>query len=232
MWDRRDADRTGSPADVTATLESVKFTLTAGATAPSLAVSVSDGDSRTTDPSTVINLTVSTVQAPLAGGDIPVTATDNTTLHLPEDSAAPTGANIRLSPSVLPNSDGYSPNAIRILSFSGGTLTRADGTVIDMGASGPVLTLTDGVLDLRFTPDANRDTPATFRYVMVDTIRGTPNSAASTATIAITPVNDTPISAADTGTVGMTGALSVAASSGLLANDRDVDAGDSLTFPR
>ena len=157
--------------------------MTAGATAPSLAVTVSDGDSRTVDPSTVINLTVSTVQAPLAGGDITVTATDNTTLYLPEDSSTPTGANIRLSPAILPNTDGYSPNAIRILSFSGGTLTRADGTVIDMGASGTVLTLTGGVLDLRFTPDANRDTAATFRYVMVDTIHGTPNSAASTATI-------------------------------------------------
>ena len=98
-----------------------------------------------------------------------------------------------------------------------------------MGASGTVLTLTGGALDLRFTPDANRDTAATFRYVMVDTIHGTPNSAASTATINITPVNDTPISGADTGTVGVAGTLSVAASSGLLTNDRDVDAGDSLT---
>ena len=203
--------------------------MTAGATTPSLAVTVSDGDSRTVDPSTVINLTVSTVQAPLAGGDITATATDNTTLYLPEDSSTPTGANIRLSPAILPNTDGYSPNAIRILSFSGGTLTRADGTVIDMGASGTVLTLTGGALDLRFTPDANRDTAATFRYVMVDTIHGTPNSAASTATINITPVNDTPISGADTGTVGVAGTLSVAASSGLLTNDRDVDAGDSLT---
>ena len=219
---------TGSPADVTATLENIKFTMTAGATAPSLAVTVSDGDSRTVDPSTVINLTVSTVQAPRAGGDTTVTATDNTTLFIPEDSTAPTGANIRLSPSILPNNDGYVPNAIRILSFSGGTLTCADGTVIDMGASGTVLTLTDGMLDLRFTPDANRDTAATFRYVMVDTVHSTPNSAASTATISITPVNDTPTSAADTGTwrgrrtVGY-GILRAA------ANDRDVDAGDSLS---
>ncbi|UEM24124.1 Ig-like domain-containing protein [Skermanella mucosa] len=219
---------TGSPADVTATLETLRFTMTAGATAPSLQVSVSDGDSRTEDTSATIALTVSTSQPPAAGGDITATATDNTTLFLPEDSAAPGAANIRLAPSVVANGDGHSPDAIRILSASGGTLTLADGTTIVLGASGTVIPLTAGVVDLRFTPASDRDTAATLRYVMVDTVRGTPNSAASTATIAITPVNDLPTGSADSGAVGAGGTLSVTASAGLLANDRDSDTGDSL----
>jgi VCBS repeat-containing protein len=223
----------GSPTDVTATLDTLTFTLTTGtpttgAAAPSLSVAVSDGDARRADPSAVITLTVSTALPPKAGGDIAATRTDGTALSVEEDSAAPVSANIRLAPAITANGDGHSPDAVRILSISGGTLTRADGTAFDLGAAGTMLTLNSGVLDLRFTPDAGRDTAATLRYVMVDTVHGTPNSPAASAAIAISAVNDAPVAVADTAALGQNATLSVAAATGLLANDRDVDTGDTL----
>ncbi|MBP9750440.1 MAG: S-layer homology domain-containing protein [Candidatus Peribacteraceae bacterium] len=105
----------------------------------------------------------------------------------------PEQANIRLIVPTLTDTDGGTPSKIRILSVDGGTLWDSGGGTITLGSAGTKLTLTAGKLDLRFRPDSNRETNATFSYVVVDVQDETLNSAASTATISITAVNDTPL---------------------------------------
>lgn len=129
---------------------------------------------------------------PAAGGDVNVTALDGGAISITEDAASPGAANIRLTPSVLTDSDSVAPHQIRIIGISGGTLSAGDGNAITPGAAGTVLDLTAGSYDFRFTPTANRDTAASFTYVIVDADNNAINSAASTATISITPVNDAP----------------------------------------
>jgi fibronectin-binding autotransporter adhesin len=130
--------------------------------------------------------------APSAGGDIIVTDTSGNAVSILEDAAAPGSANIRLTPTTRNDTEDGNGNVtqVRILSVTGGTLTQGDGTAITTGASGTILNLTAGNVDLRFTPSANRGSDATFTYAMVDSDGA--NSTASTATVAITAVNDAP----------------------------------------
>lgn len=129
---------------------------------------------------------------PAAGGAVTVTAPDGSAISIVEDSPAPGAANIRLAPTTLTDADGQTPTAVRITAVTGGTLTQSDGSPITLGTSGTALTLTGGAVNLRFTPDANRDTAASFTYVVVDPDNTSLNGPASTATINITPVPDTP----------------------------------------
>lgn len=132
--------------------------------------------------------------APSAGGNTTVVnPSGEGAVSVNEDAVQPESANIRLIVSTLTDTDGGTPSKIRILSVSGGTLWDSGGNAITLGTAGTKLTLSTGRLDLRFRPDAGRDTNASFQYVVVDVQDETMNSSASTATITINPVNDSPV---------------------------------------
>ncbi|MFI3196651.1 MAG: Ig-like domain-containing protein, partial [Methylococcaceae bacterium] len=152
--------------------------------------SVSDGSATITGSKAVSVTAVN--DAPTAGGAVTVTAAGSSNaISITEDATPGTTANIRLTPPTQTDVDtGDTANQFRILSVTGGTLTQG-ATLITLGSAGDILTLSSGSLDLVFTPDLNRDLPATFSYVMVDD-SGT-NSTPSTATIAITAVPDAPV---------------------------------------
>lgn len=110
-----------------------------------------------------------------------------------EDAPQPESANIRLIVPTLSDPGGGTPNSIRIISVTGGVMQTGGGGSITLGANGTVLSLSSSRVDLRFKPDSNRDTNATFQYVVVDPHDSAVNSSESTATVPITAVNDTPI---------------------------------------
>lgn len=130
---------------------------------------------------------------PSAGGDVTLTDPSGGAISIIEDSGTPGAANVRLTPTTLDDGADPTPTEVRIISVTGGTLTQADGSTISPGLLGDRLSLNSGNYDFRFTPDANRDTAATFSYVVVSS--DNLNSPASTATIAITAVNDSPTGA-------------------------------------
>ncbi|MGI9213675.1 MAG: tandem-95 repeat protein, partial [Methylococcaceae bacterium] len=211
----------------------------------SFTVVATDAGGLTAEKAVTVSVT-NVNEAPSAGGTVTVTAAGSSNaVSILEDAAPGTAANIRLTPPTQSDPDaGDTANQIRIMSVTGGTLTQAGGTAINLGASGTLLTLSNstgtGSLDLVFTPSSNRDTAATFSYVMVDD--SGVNSTASTATINITPVNDAPSAG---GAVTVTAAGSNAAvsiledSTSTTANIRllpptqnDVDTGDSANQVR
>jgi large repetitive protein len=109
------------------------------------------------------------------------------------------------------------------------TVTKLNGTAV---TEGQVLATTHGTVRLNpnrteaYTPAANYNGPDSFTYQATDD--GTPPlSDTATGTVAINPVNDAPVAAVDAYTTAEDGTLTVAASSGVLANDTDVD-GDTL----
>jgi VCBS repeat-containing protein len=77
---------------------------------------------------------------------------------------------------------------------------------------------------ITYTPDVNFSGTATFDYTITDTHGATDTA---TVTINVTPVNDDPVAQDDSGSVYEDSTLNVSASSGVLANDSDVD-GDAL----
>jgi len=142
--------------------------------------------------------------APSAGGNTTVVKpSDESAVSITEDAVQPESANIRLIVSTLSDADGGTPSKIRILSVSGGTLWDSGGGTITLGAAGTTLSLSTDTIDFRFRPESNRDTDATFQYVVVDVQDESINSGASTATIPITAVNDTPIMQTVSGDTGI-----------------------------
>ena len=77
-----------------------------------------------------------------------------------------------------------------------------------------------------YTPDANYSGPDSFTYTVND---GDQTSTPATVTLTVSPVNDPPTAVADTYSLGEDHTLSVPASSGLLANDSDIDPSSALT---
>jgi len=141
---------------------------------------------------------------PSAGGDATVVnPSGEGAVSINEDAVQPESANIRLIVPTLSDSGGGTPGSIRILSVSGGTLWQSDGSSITLGSAGTVLSLSSSRTDLRFRPDAGRDTNATFQYVVVDPHNSSVNSSASTATIQITAVNDAPVLQTISGNTGI-----------------------------
>lgn len=131
---------------------------------------------------------------PEAGGNTTVVnPTGEGAVNINEDSPLPESANIRLIVPNLTDPAGGTPNSIRIISVTGGSLQTGGGGSITLGSSGTVITLSSSRTDLRFKPNSNRDTDATFQYVVVDPHNSSVNSSESTATVPITAVNDTPI---------------------------------------
>ena len=77
-----------------------------------------------------------------------------------------------------------------------------------------------------YTPDANYSGPDSFTYTVSD---GDQTSTPATVTLTVSPVNDPPTAVANTYSLGEDHTFSVPASSGLLANDSDIDPSSVLT---
>ncbi|TAN47521.1 MAG: DUF4347 domain-containing protein, partial [Methylococcaceae bacterium] len=176
-------------ADGVATFTGLSLQFTNTDASESIALHATSGSLTAATSSTI---TSSTNQSPNAGGAVTVTAAaTGNAVSIQEDATPGTTANIRLTPPTQTDPDaGDTVTQVRIISVTGGTLTQSGGTLITTGASGTLLSLTSGSVDLVFTPTANRETNATFSYVMVDSAGA--NSTASTATVSITAVNDVP----------------------------------------
>lgn len=104
-------------------------------------------------------------------------------------------------------------------------VTQINGTAISAGASvavtgGSVTLNANGTLT--FSPALNYNGSPSFSYTVSD------GTLTSTATVngTVSAINDAPVAAADTGALSEGATLNVAAS-GVLANDSDVDAGDT-----
>jgi VCBS repeat-containing protein len=196
---------TASVANYQAALRSVTYSTTSdnptadGQVSRTIQFAVTDANSDGVGAQTsaVVTRTIDITavnDAPDAGGNFTVTNTLGTAVAIiEEDAVDPGAANIRLNVATLADPDSALPTQVRIVSVAGGVLNQANGDPIVLGVGGTLLTLTSGVLDLRFTPTADRDVNATFEYVVVDSSNNVLNSAASTATISITPVNDSPV---------------------------------------
>ena len=89
------------------------------------------------------------------------------------------------------------------------------GTLSGSGANG----------SFRYTPNANRNGTDSFTYKASD---GVSESAIATVTITVSPVNDQPVASADAYVADEDRQLTVA-SPGVLANDVDVDGGQTLS---
>ena len=160
-------------------------------------------------------------------------------LRLTNDSATAGGMFVRLSssgaPVIRPTAalDNYATNEDVALAVTApGVLANdSDPTALPLQALFPTLPA-KGTLALNadgsfsYTPNANANGPDTFSYRASN---GSALSSPATVNVSITPVNDAPVAADDFfyATVN-TGAFNVGAP-GVLANDTDADAGDTLT---
>lgn len=141
---------------------------------------------------------------PSAGGNTTVVSpSDESAISITEDAVQPESANIRLIVPTLSDPAGGTPSSIRIISVTSGTLWTSGGSSITLGAAGTILSLTTGKLDLRFRPDAGRDTAVPFSYAVVDPHDSSNNSSSSIATVSITAVNDAPILQTSSGSTGL-----------------------------
>jgi hypothetical protein len=184
----------------------------------------------TTDDAVRVVAITSVNDAPGAGGDVTVTDPGGGPASVLEDSV-PGAANIRLTPSTFADVDGAVPTHARVLAVTGGVLHQADGSMIGLGPGGSLLAFAGGSLDLRFTPDPDRDTDGSFTYVMVDAADAALNSAPSTATVPIAPVNDPPVATLSAGSVAFTeDAGAVALDGGLTLADVDDAALEGATL--
>lgn len=153
-----------------------------------------DENSASTE-SITFNLSINRVNdlAPSPGGDTTATNLLNGPLSITEDSPSPDSANIRLSVPTLFDTDNITPSHIRILDIIGGSLKQSDGSDILLGEDGSLLPLSSNYIDLRFTPEGNREQNASFQYLVVDPDDESINSQKSTATINISATNDSPL---------------------------------------
>jgi VCBS repeat-containing protein len=129
--------------------------------------------------------------------------------------------------------DSYSTSEDTVLNVAAGSGVLANDTDVDgdtltavlvAGPSHGSLTLSsDG--SFVYTPAANYHGGDTFTYKAND---GTADSSTATVSITVSAVNDAPVAAADSYSTNEDAVLTVAAGSGVLANDTDVDL-DPLT---
>ncbi|MFP4393953.1 MAG: Ig-like domain-containing protein [Anaerolineales bacterium] len=135
------------------------------------------------------------------------------------------------APTAAPN--GYSLNEGALLVVSATTGVLANDSDVDSDVLTAVLAtdVTHGILTLNadgsftYAHDGSETTRDTFTYRASD---GLAESNLATVTLTIAPVNDPPVAVDDAYTVDEGATLRVAATTGLLANDSDVDS-DLLT---
>ncbi len=184
------------------------------ATSHNVTVRVTDSGGLTYDETFTINLT-NVNEAPTAA-DATVTIAEDTSHTL-------TTANFGFSDVDA----GDSLSAVRIDSLPGvGTLTLSGVNV----TAGQVITTADITAgNLVFTPvaDANGTGYTSFTFSVRDS-SNVYDAAPNTLTVNVTAVNDTPIAGHDSYSVQEDGTLTVDVSSGLLANDMEID-GDVST---
>ncbi|RED99763.1 tandem-95 repeat protein [Marinoscillum furvescens] len=177
-------------------------------TVPQATYTVTDG----TDSSTgTLDLTVNAVNdAPVAGADSYDVAEDGTLTV-----AAVSG--------LLANDTDTEGSTLSITTFTVGGVTYNAGETV---------TLTEGMLTINadgsFTFEPSENYNGTLPSISYEVSDGTDTSTGSLS-LNVTAVNDAPATANDTNTVDEDGTLTVAAASGLLANDSDVD-GDAMTI--
>lgn len=141
---------------------------------------------------------------PSPGGDTTTLAADCSSASAIDENAAtpePDDPNVCLVVPTLENDGGSTPNSVRILSVSGGSLLQSNAGALTLGASGTILSLSGNDLILNFTPSAN-NTTASFTYAIVNPDNTSQNSNPSTATVPITPVDVAPELQTTNGTTG------------------------------
>jgi hypothetical protein len=177
---------TGDSHKINQLLESLKFTASLDARDGSISVTVDDGNANSAAGVGAVSINISANAPPQAGGNLQIAAASAVT----EDDVAKL---VTISGFNLVNTDGDPPGAIRIVSVSGATISSG-GSPVGLGLGGQVLALnSEGQLTLTVTPNANRDTPITFNYTVVDPVDPRLNSAISTITLPVTAVNDAPV---------------------------------------
>ncbi len=134
-------------------------------------------------------------------------------------------------PAVSP--DAYSLNedgTLTVLAANGVLVNDADlegnpmtASVVSAPSVGTLNLSGDG--SFTYAPPANYSGNVTFTYRVNDTFG---NSAPATVTLTVNPINDAPGALADRYFTSSSGTLTVNAASGVLANDTDIDAGDTL----
>jgi len=181
----------GAPDLLNKAVNAVKYTAPTLGT-PSLTFTVNDGDNTVVSKS--LSVAIIDNAPPSPGGDLTLSG-------VVEDAQQ----SLTISPTLLIDSDspnGTLPTKIRILSVEGGTLTLDNGSAIVIGDTSTPLALNgSGGLQVKFTPDANRNVDAVIRYVVVDPVLDTLNSAPSFITLPIQAVNDKPVLSIAQGTV-------------------------------
>ncbi|MEA1960702.1 MAG: Ig-like domain-containing protein [Bacillota bacterium] len=125
-------------------------------------------DSNIEEVSVLINAVNAANNPPQPRGDTTVISPAGGEVSILEDSVQPEWPNIRLQVPTLNDPDGVAPFSIRILLVEGGIMQQGDGNSLSLGEDGTILSLTGALLNLRFTPDSNRDTDASFEYVIKD----------------------------------------------------------------
>ena len=97
-------------------------------------------------------------------------------------------------------------------------------TLVDDVSNGTLVLTTGGTFT--YTPDAHFSGFDSFTYRASD---GTNDSDVATVTITVAPINDAPVPMDDSYTLDQGSTATIDAASGVLANDTDVDVGDTLT---
>lgn len=163
-------------------------------------------------PSADITITVTPVN------DAPVVANINKT----GDEEAVLTFNATDFTSQFTDVDGNALTKIKVISLPNNGILKLAGVDVAIGQEIPLANLSN----ITFVPNNNFNGSTSFTWNGFD--GNTYATANATVNIAINPVNDAPIANNDVATIAEDNLLNVAATVGLLANDSDIDAGDSL----
>ncbi|MFN0044675.1 MAG: choice-of-anchor C family protein [Alphaproteobacteria bacterium] len=171
----------------------------------------------------------------LAEGEI---ATDTFTYVVADEHGATSSATVTIeiggvNDGPVANNDTASTNEDAFVAIASATLlandTDADGgdtkTLVSVGGA------VNGAVSLAgsvayFTPNVDYNGPASFTYTMRDAAGAT---SSATVSVTVNPVNDAPVANNDTASTNEDTPLTISHAS-LLANDTDVDAGDTKTI--
>jgi VCBS repeat-containing protein len=129
--------------------------------------------------------------------------------------------------------EGHNFVSVTVSPTTAGTLTL-NGVAISAATVVTVAQLDAGQLRFTPAPNANGNGYASFTFQVRDS-GGTTNGGVdtdptpNTITFNVTPANDAPVALADAGSLAENATLSATAATGVLANDTDVDAGDTKT---